>query len=224
MPDGFDCPGAQVTYTDGTKELRSWTAAGDLLSFTPRFGTATTYTYDALHRKISRSGSWAANYGYNLASHPLSAAVANAADGVAADTGSWGYDTAGRMNREVQPAISAQPVRYDVDLNGLRDSTYWPDGAKYYLPDNYNCVRIGGELTLSGQAAKPVWKASPTRSTSRSGCSCWERQRSTRTATTARAAAGSISSAWSTRRSAAPRSATATAIPRRHRTGSGPRA
>ena len=150
-----------MLYTDGTKELRTWTAAGDLTKFTPRFGTATTYTYDALHRKISRTGSWAANYGYDLASHPLSAAVASAADGIAAGTWSWGYDTAGRMTREVQPAISTQPVRYDLDLNGLRDSTYWPDGAKYYLPDNYNYVRIGGELTLSGQAAKPVWKSFP---------------------------------------------------------------
>ena len=83
--DGFDRLSV-LRQAGGSQETTFYSANDDITGYVSRAGQTTNWTYDALHRRVTRSGSFSANYTYDLAGKLLSTSVGTAADGVPAGT------------------------------------------------------------------------------------------------------------------------------------------
>ena len=100
--DGFDRLAARG-YLNGATEQFTYTPDDDVSSYRSRTGQTVSYAYDALHRKVAKTGNPSIAYRYDYAGRLLSAATPTVAGDPS--TGQWltYYDTAGR------PVVAGSP-------------------------------------------------------------------------------------------------------------------
>jgi len=135
--------------TTGDFEEYGYDKSGNKTWLRKRDNGGLSYTFDALDRMTVKSGSNIAtvSYGYDLTNKPTSALFTSGPDNGRGVT--YGYDTAGRLNRETNvdpdPAKNRE-LNFQYDAAGNRKRVTWPDGA--YAAYDYDAA--GRPKTAAG--------------------------------------------------------------------------
>ncbi|MFA6557968.1 MAG: RHS repeat-associated core domain-containing protein [Candidatus Obscuribacterales bacterium] len=113
-----------------------------------RSGDTVVTTYDALKRTATKqtTGLPLVTYTYDLASRPLSSSTPVVSGDPSTGTFTRLYDTAGRFIGEVYPDL--KQVLHELDGNGNRVKTTWPDG--YYIERTFDELDRLIEIKLNG--------------------------------------------------------------------------
>lgn len=151
--DGFD-RFTIAAFADGTTiQNSSIDSNGNILTVLNRSGSSIAMTFDALNRMSTRtpSGQPTVTYSYDLAGRVTSTSKPVVVGDLSTGAFQTFYDSAGRPYKEQYP--DAKTVIHELDGNGNRVKTTWPDG--YYVTRSFNefnqlvNVFLNGSLTPS---------------------------------------------------------------------------